>query len=277
MTETTSLGPAWTALLDDAALVAPDRTASPADLAEHDRLRAAHPDVVGALTVRDTDLPLLRGVTHPLRVVLSQGAGAVAGPLALAARLGLDVRAAHVALRDVDDLAGNVRRVVAAVDAARADGSVDDDLVVHVEVPTDLPGGLSAGWARAADEVAAAELALHFRLESFGLPPATPAEVASWIDAALDRETPFSVAGRLGLSAAGEVGAVNLLLATRRAFDGESRDQVVEILAGRDNESVLAQVRAEEYLPGARRWLTSVQVPDAETAARELRAALADD
>ncbi|QCC78213.1 hypothetical protein [Nocardioides daphniae] len=152
--------------------------------------------------MRDTDLPLLRGVTHPLRVVLTTGAGAVAGPLGLAARLGLDVRAVQVALRDVDDLAGNARRVVAAVDAARGEGVLGDEVAVHVEVPTDLPGGIAGSWARAADEVAAAELALHFR--AAGGVDVRPEEVAGWLDAALDRETPYSVSVAAAVSGRGD-------------------------------------------------------------------------
>ena len=262
MTEKTPLGPAWHSLLDDATLVAPDRAVTPGDVETHGRWRADHPDLAGALVVRDTDLPLLRGVTHPLRVVLSTGAGGLAGPLALAARLGLDIRAVQVALRDVDDLAGNARRVVAALDAARADGVADDDLCVHVEIPTDLPGGVSGGWGRAADEVAAAELALHFRTSSPHAGAARPAEVAAWIDAALDRETAYSCTARATLSSDGEVGVANLLLATRRAFDGSDAAEVGAILAGDDPESVLEQLRTEEYLPGARRWLHSVQVAE---------------
>lgn len=256
--------PAWAAFVDDATLLAPDAAPTAEALAAHALLRDGS---LGALAVRDTDLPLLRGATHPLRVVLTAGAGAVAGPLALASRLGLDVRAVQVALRDVDDLAGNARRVVAAVDAARADGVLDDEVAVHVEVPTDLPGGVAGGWARAADEVAAAELALHFRVA--GPVDVRPDEVAGWLDAALDRETPYSVQVAAAVSGSGAIGAVNLLLATRRAFDGEGRDAVAAVLA--EGASVVEAARSEEYLAGARRWLTSVVANDPAEVLTQLR------
>ena len=60
---------------------------------------------------------------------------------------------------------------------------------VYVELPQTEP---SAGWLAAADELAAAELRLKFRTGGVEaqLFPTAPT-VAAWIDAALDRETPF--------------------------------------------------------------------------------------
>ena len=66
--------------------------------------------------LRDTDLPLVRGVQVPLSVVVTGGAGQLAGPAGLCRRLGLDLAGLEIALRDLDDLAGNARRVVAALD-----------------------------------------------------------------------------------------------------------------------------------------------------------------
>lgn len=260
--------PAWAHVLDDAALVQPEAWSVPEAVEAHRALRTGVGPLLGALAVRDTDLPALRGVALPLRVVLTGGAGAVAGALGLARRLGLEVASVQVSLRDVDDLAGNARRVVAAVDAARAEGSLNDEVRVHVDVPTDLPGGLSGGWARAADEVAAAELALHLRCD--GPVEPHPDEVARWIDAALDRETPFSVSAPAAVSDAGRLGVVNLLLATRQAFDGADQETVTATLAGVAPTEVLSAARAEESLPGARRWLTSVVVSDAATVADAL-------
>ena len=67
----------------------------------------------------------------------------------------------EIALRDLDDLAGNARRVVAAVDAARATGALDEDArrlrrAARTPAPT-------AGWLAAADVVAEHELRLKFR------------------------------------------------------------------------------------------------------------------
>ena len=68
--------------------------------------------------------------------MVTGGAGQIAGP-ARAGRDGSDLELAglEIALRDLDDLAGNARRVVAAVDAARADGVLDEDVPVYVELP----------------------------------------------------------------------------------------------------------------------------------------------
>ena len=54
----------------------------------------------------------------------------------------------------------NVRRVVAAVDEARDEGTLGDDVPVFVE----MPGPPTSSWLAAADEVAAADLRLKLRL-----------------------------------------------------------------------------------------------------------------
>ena len=103
---------------------------------------------------------------------MTGGAGAIAGAAKLATRAGHPVAGLEIALRDLDDLAGNARRVVAAVDAARSEGLLDDETPVYVELPH---VGSTASWLAAADEVAAAELRLKFRtggLEADAFPAA---------------------------------------------------------------------------------------------------------
>lgn len=235
---TALLEPVWSALLDEEAAQPP-----PTGGGEHPAVRA--------LVVRDTDLPLLRGSTRALHVVVSGGAGQLAGPAGLASRLGLTLVGLEVALRDHDDLAGNARRVVTAVDVARAQGVLDEELPVHVGLPADEP---THGWLAAADEVAAAELRLT-------LVPAgvSPVVLATWIDAALDRETPFRTGGD-------GPGALPLLAATRLAFDGAGRDEVVAALESRD-----AAALAATDLTGVRRWVTAVGTPDVTAALADLR------
>jgi hypothetical protein len=114
--------------------------------------------------------------------VLTTGAGAVEGVTALAARKGLTLAGLEVAVRDVDDPVGNVRRIDAAARAAELD----------VPLFVELPGPATSRWLAAADEVAACGHRLKLRLGNVDhrLIP-DPGTVAGWIDAALDRETRF--------------------------------------------------------------------------------------
>jgi hypothetical protein len=254
------LPPAWSGLLDDAAIFPPgDVPLHDATAAHGEHRRARYGDLLGSFVLRDTDLPLVRGVSHPLSVVVTGGAGQVAGPLGIAARLGLSVTALEIALRDPDDLAGNARRVVAAVDHARGEGLLADDVTVFVELPQVDP---SYGWEAAADEVAAAELRIKLRtggVEAHLFP--TSATLAAWIDAALDREVPFKCTAGLHhavrhTSAEGfeQHGFLNVLLATVRAFDGASRDDTVATLEERDATRLGVSL---EEVARARRWFTS--------------------
>lgn len=254
------LPPAWSGLLDDAAIFPPgDAPLHDATAAHGEHRRAWYGDLLGSFVLRDTDLPLVRGVSHPLSVVVTGGAGQVAGPLGIAARLGLSVTGLEIALRDPDDLAGNARRVVAAVDHARGEGLLADDVTVFVELPQADP---SYGWEAAADEVAAAELRIKLRtggVEAHLFP--TAATLAAWIDAALDREVPFKCTAGLHhavrhTSAEGfeQHGFLNVLLATVRAFDGASRDDTVATLEERDATRLGVSL---EEVARARRWFTS--------------------
>ncbi|MCW2866397.1 MAG: hypothetical protein JWR20_585 [Marmoricola sp.] len=270
-------------LLDDARALLPD---APGGLHEVSAAagRRGH-RAAGALVVRDTDLPLLRGVGVPLAVVVTGGAGQVAGPSALCGRLGLRLARLHVVLRDPADLAANARRVVAAVDDARASGALDEDVPVHVEVPDEAPGGSgtsgapSRSWLAAADEVAGAELALALPLaRPWTSGAADPyretvpgAEVVGWVDAALDRETPFSFLGAVGaVSSGGGTGVLNALVATRLVLDG-AREEAVRALEDTDPATLLARTTSDA-LARARRWCRSVATSDADVVVAELSA-----
>lgn len=263
---------AWVGFLDD---TAPGAARPGVDLhgasAAHGEARAsAAGGLLGRFVVHDDVLPLLRGFGHPLHVVLTGGAGQVAGPAGFAARTGLQLAALELVLRDVDDLGSNVRRVVAAIDAARSEGKLDEEVAVHVEIPVTSPaaawGQPDGSWLRAADEVAAAELRLTFRVggshsDRFASAPA----LAAWIDAALDRETPFRVAGARARAIthtaqtedgpATAFGFANTLLATRRAFDGAGAAVVAETLNETDPATLGAWLADEEFLAATRRWL----------------------
>jgi hypothetical protein len=200
----------------------------------------------------------------PLSIVITGGAGAIGPALHLAGRKGADVAGVEVALRDRDDLTGNARRVVAAVDAARADRVLEDETPVYVELPQQEPG---ADWLGAADAAAEAELRLKFRtggLESHLFP--TAPVLAAWIDAALDRETPFKCTAGLhnalrhtGAEGFEHHGFVNVLLATRLAFDGAAPDEVVATLEERVPDVLLEKWRdqGDDAMARTRRWFTS--------------------
>ncbi len=255
-----STHPTWTGLLDDAAIFPPGDAALHDATAAYAAREGQAADLVGTFVLRDTDLPLVRGFAGPVSVVVTGGAGQIAGPAGLCARLGLRLAGLEIALRDLDDLAGNARRVVAAVDAARTDGVLDDETPVFVEMPQ---GEVTFGWQAAADEVAAAELRLKFRtggLEAHLFP--TAPELVSWIDAAIDRETPFkctaglhnAVRHRDDATGFEHHGFLNVLVATQRLFDGMP-DPVAD-LEERES-SVLLERAADVDLAKARRWFTS--------------------
>ena len=257
--------PFWTALVDDAAIFPPGNAdLTDAAAAYVARRGTAYADLVGTFVLRDTDVPQVAvapDVSFPVSVVVTGGAGQIAGPAKACERSNLTLAGMEVALRDLDDLAGNARRVVAAVDAARGEGVLDEAVPVFVELP---PGEPTYQWLAAADEVASAELRLKFRTGGVeaDLFPAAP-DLAAWVDAALDRETPFKCTAGLhnavrhtGEDGFEHHGFVNVLLATRRAFDGAPTAEVVETLEQRDGTALAAEARAAD-LAGARRWFTS--------------------
>ncbi|HEU5036501.1 MAG TPA: hypothetical protein VFT70_05835 [Nocardioides sp.] len=257
---TEPLSTTWRGLVDDAAVFPPGDAPLAAAAADHQAHRTApYADLVGTFVVRDTDLPALRATPLALSVVATGGAGNIAGLAGLARKLHIAVEGVEIALRDPDDPAGAARRVTAAVDAARADGQLDDHVPVFVEIPATCP---EPAWLAAADEVAAQEFRLKFRtggLEAATFPPA--AALARWIDAALDRETPFKCTAGLhravrhtGEDGFEHHGFLNVLVATRRAFDGAPVDDVAATLEERE-AAVLLDDAGE--LARARRWFTS--------------------
>lgn len=262
---TSPLEPAWVGLVDDAAIFPPGNAdLNDAASAYVDRRDTPSADLVGTFVLRDTDLPKVAvapGVAFPVSVVVTGGAGQIAGPARACGRSDLTLAGLEIALRDPDDLAGNARRVVAAVDAARVEGDLDEDVPVYVELPAGEP---THQWLAAADEVASAELRLKFRtggVEAHLFPAAR--ELAAWIDAALDRETPFKCTAGLHHAVRHTSedgfehhGFLNVLLATRQAFDGAPAAEVVATLEQRDGAALAAGARAAD-LAGARRWFTS--------------------
>jgi hypothetical protein len=224
------------------------------------RRDAWYADLVGPLVVTDTKLPEVPSEI-PVSVVLTGGAGAVPGVASMATRKGNRLVGLEAAVRDLDDIAGNVRRITAAVDAARSEGGLADTSV-YVELPQTEP---TTDWLAAADAVADADHRLKLRtggLEAHMFP--TAAAVAAWIDAALDRETPFkctaglhhAVRHRDPETGFEQLGFLNVLLATRVAFDGGSVPDVAQVLDDHYANDLVALARQSD-LEGAREWFTS--------------------
>ncbi len=268
------LPPAYAGLVDDAAIFPPGNAALDAAVREHleDR-RSPYAGLVGAFVVSDLRLPELIEVLGtlpeearpgPLPVTVVVGGGA--GALEPAARWAdgsdlLELRSLEVALRDLDDLAGNARRVAAAADLGL-------DVEVYVEPPLvglDLAlGELPAGWLAALDAVAEADLRAKLRTGGVtaDLVPPVPL-LAAALDAALDRELPFKCTAGLHHAVrhhddAGHPwhGFLNVLLGTRTALDG---GDVAGALAESDPAVVLARLAevGEDALGRTRRWFAS--------------------
>ncbi|EON25464.1 hypothetical protein CF8_0496 [Nocardioides sp. CF8] len=254
----------WTGFFDDAAVFPPGNADLPDAVAAFRARRDEwYADLVASLVVTDERVPAVADAEVPLSIVVTGGAGALAGALRLAARAGNRVAGLEIALRDLDDLAGNARRVVAAVDAARIEGALDDETPVFVELPA---ADVTYGWEAAADEVAAAELRLKFRTggtEAHQFPSA--GQVAAWIDAALDRELAFkctaglhdAVRHRDPETGFEHHGFLNVLAATAEADSGLGAADVAETLELTDEAELLGLAR-ELDLTKARRWFTGV-------------------
>ncbi len=273
-------------LLDDAALLAPDRPTAAEGLARW-RSRREEPfaALLGCLLVEDRDLAALadaalaaaaEAAADPVRlgVVVTGGAGAVAPAVTWAAGAGLRLERLELTVRESDagDLAPNARRLVAAVDDLLASGALPDDVRVHLTAPPLPPGEPSATWLDVLDEVAAADHGLTLRADEHG-----PAELAACIAAALDRELRFGctvldrpVATR---DASGRLrhGFLNVLAATRASLDGAGVAEVAEVLE-RTQAGAWTRPEGAAGLVAARRWFTGARAPSVAAAGDALAA-----
>ncbi|MCW2849340.1 MAG: hypothetical protein JWR90_3314 [Marmoricola sp.] len=262
--------------VDDAAIFPPASLPLDQAVAEHQAHRAGdYADLVGGFVVSDVKVADLatavqqRGsasASAPLacNLVVTGGAGAIEPAVTWLTRSeGLELRALEFALRDEDDLAHNVRRLVQVVDSLE---DALDDVIIHAEPPL-LRGTPSHGWLSALDELADREIWLKFRTggASDDLFP-TSAALASSIGASLDRELPFkctagmhhAVRHRDDASGFEHHGFLNVLLATRASLDGGSLDEVAAVLDDTDGTAVAERLSTDPDLAArTRRWFTA--------------------
>lgn len=272
------------ALVDDAAIFPPGEAPLPEAVCAHrEHRQAPYADLVGPFVVSDTRLPeLLEQVRPragedpagplPTSVVVTGGAGAIEPAVRWATGPGLlDLRSIEFALRDEADLAHNARRVVTAVDQLVASGLLDDETVLYVEPPRVHDQPPTHSWLAALDELAAMDHRLKFRtggVTADAFPSA--AELATYLDAALDRELSFKCTAGLHHAVRHRVGEgferpvdqhgfLNVLLATRATLDGSATDEVAALLEEQDPDAVAGAVHetGADALDSARRWFTS--------------------
>jgi hypothetical protein len=246
------LDDAFRFLVDDAAIFPPgDAPFDEAVAAYAGRSADEGSELVGSFVLRDTDLPKLRDAVAPVSIVCTGGAGQLAGPTEWVRRKNVAIAGMEIAVRDLDDLAGNVRRIVTATD------ELETEWPIFVELPQVEP---DHAWLAAADVVAEAGV-MRLKLRTGGLDAAafpTSEVLASWIDAALDRELSFKCTAGLhravrhtGDDGFEHHGFLNVLVATGRAFDGAPRDEVVAVLEDRELRPTVEEVAR------GRRWFTS--------------------
>ena len=239
-------------------------------MTEHAAHRSSeYAGLVGGFVVSDVkvaDLAKLATGPDPLAVnlVVTGGAGAIEPAVTWVGRSeGLELRAVEFALRDEEDLAHNAGRLVKVVDSL---GEALDDVPVFAEPP--IPMGIpSHGWLAALDELAAREICLKFRTGGLSddLFP-TSAQLASCIEASLDRELPFkctaglhhAVRHRDEASGFEHQGFLNVLLATRTSLDGGGPEEVTRVLDETNGAALASRLTDDpDVAARTRRWFTS--------------------
>ena len=229
-------------LIDDAAVFPPGNVSVPEAVRRHRGHRTAwYAPLIGPLVVPDTDLAQVsraatdipagaEGEALPVSVVISGGAG---GLVALARRdlPGLEIVAAEIALRDLDDLPGNASRVVAA-----AEELDPDEVSVFVEVP------YGHGWIGAVEVIEAASL--FGKIRTGGLEPdafPTADQLARQLSVLIEADLPFKATAGLHRAWPNRVtdergatlhqhGFVTLLMAIEALIDGAGAEGAVDLL-----------------------------------------------
>ena len=238
----------WDALVDDAAMFPPGNASAAEAVRGHLGYRKAwFAGILGPLVVPDTGLTEVarlvpEGAELAVSVLNTGGAG---GLLALSRRrpAGVRVVAVESALRDLDDLAGNAARVLAAAEA------LGEEVAVFVELP------YAPGWPAAAEAVEAA--GRHGKIRTGGITPEhcpSPAQLAEQLSVLVEVDLPFKATAGLhhawpgvGRSDRGEPlaqhGFGNLMVALAALVDGGSVEEAAELLRRTDRGWLAATLR----------------------------------
>jgi hypothetical protein len=248
-----TIGAEWfEALLDDAAVFPPGNAPLETAMVDHDGHRSSkHAFMVGPFVVPDTALPELarlvatRSVQLEVSLVISGGAGAIEPALTYSGRIdGLRVSAIECVARD-DDLVAAVRRI------ATMTGPLPSTAAVWVELPPLTEEAPTPGWLAGLDEIAMTGYGFKYRtggLSAEAYP--TEAQLASVVDAALDRElvTKFTAGLHNAVrhrDADGfeHHGFINVLNAFDAAIAGAAPPHIEVILGSRDGSALARRLR----------------------------------
>jgi hypothetical protein len=266
-----TIPPHFVGLVDDAAIFPPGNASLVDAVGDHlRRSGATYAPFVGPLVVTDLRLPDLVDILAdhdpiaplPVSVVVTGGAGSLASAVRWATGTGLvDLAGVEIALPREGDLAAAVRRVAAAAD----DAGLEAPLSIE---PPHTHGSPTASWFAALDAIADTSHRAKFRtggVTSDLFPPSI--DVAEWISAALDRELPFkctaglhhAIRHRDSETGFEHQGFLNILIATRAAWDGVAHDLVVALLEETDGHSLTSETTAlgAAGIAATRQWFTS--------------------
>jgi hypothetical protein len=226
----------FTGLIDDAAMFPPGNAGAADAVAAHKSYRGSwFAPLIGPLVVSDTKLGevdrAVRGTGEPDPLAVSMiNSGGAGGLVSLAGRKvpGLRVVAVESALRDLDDLAGNAARVVAAAEG------LGESVRVFVEIP------YAPGWERAVTEVEAAGRYGKIRT---GGPEGTDTpsvdQLARQLSVLVEADLPFKATAGLHHAWASDGtdpgrprqhGFLNLILAVESLIEGASESDAADLL-----------------------------------------------
>jgi hypothetical protein len=176
-------------------------------------------------------------VALSVSVVNTSGAG---GLVSLAGRVvdGVEVVSVESALRDLDDLAGNAARVVAAA------GELDDTVGIFVEIP------YAPGWERAVAVVEEAGRYAKLRTGGEAAVPST-GQLAHQLSVLVEADLPFKATAGLhhAVATAGRDperpaahGFLNLIAAVAALVDGAIVEEAAQVLSSTDASALAERV-----------------------------------